>query len=116
MWGSEPSVTPADETEGAIMNQYLVEFDLPDSFTEQFISLIPEQRAQVNKLMRSGKLSNYALSLDRKKLWAFFRGENEQDIVSIINTFPLINYMQPTIHELMFHENVFLQFPVMSLN
>ncbi|MBL7975314.1 MAG: hypothetical protein JNJ85_10400 [Candidatus Kapabacteria bacterium] len=98
------------------MNQYLVEFDLPDSFTEQFISLIPEQRAQVQKLMRSGKLSNYALSLDRKKLWAFFRGENEQEIVNTINTFPLINYMHPTIHELMFHENVFLQFPVMSMN
>lgn len=98
------------------MNQYIVEFELPETFTEQFVSLIPEQRAQVNKLMRSGRLTNYALSLDRKKLWAFFIGNSEGDVMDLISTFPLISYMKPTIHELMFHENVTMQFPVMSMN
>jgi hypothetical protein len=99
-----------------VMNQYMVEFDLPLSFTEQFVALIPEQRAQVARLMRSGRITNYALSLDRKKLWAFVFGENENDVLDLISTFPLINYMRPQIHELMFNEYIASQFPAMSLN
>ncbi len=98
------------------MNQFLVEFDLPDSFTERFISLIPQQRVKVNQLMRSGKLTNYALSMDRLKLWVFFVAESEQEVMDLINEFPLIDMMRPTIFPLMFHENVSFQFPVMSLN
>ncbi len=98
------------------MNQFLVEFDLPESFTESFISLIPHQRAKVNQLMRSGKITNYALSMDRLKLWVFFLASTEREVVDLINEFPLIDQMTPTIHLLMFHENLSIQFPVMSLN
>ena len=103
-------------THSNTMNQFLVEFDLPDSFTERFISLIPQQRAKVNQLMRSGKLTNYALSMDRMKLWVFFIASSEQEVIELMNEFPLIDQMKPTIHPLMFHENIGFQFPVMSLN
>ena len=98
------------------MNQFLVEFDLPESFTERFIALIPQQRAKVNQLMRSGKLTNYALSMDRLKLWVFFIANSEAEVMELINEFPLIDMMRPTVHSLMFHENIGFQFPVMSLN
>ncbi|MBL7999898.1 MAG: hypothetical protein JNL32_14825 [Candidatus Kapabacteria bacterium] len=98
------------------MNQYIVEFELHNSFTEQFMSLIPEQRTKVSELMRSGRLLNYALSADRTKLWAFFVASSESEVMELISTFPLIHYMTPVVRELMFHENVMMQFPVMSLN
>ncbi len=98
------------------MNQYLVEFELPATFDQHFVALIPEQRAQVNSLMRSGRLTNYALALDRSKLWVFFVAGSEREVNEIISTFPLIDYMKPSIHQLMFHENIGFQFPVMSLN
>ena len=98
------------------MNQFLVEFDLPDTYTEYFIAKVPEQRATVHRMMREGKISNYALSLDRRKLWVFFTADDEQEVVSFINEFPLIDHMLPIVHPLMFHESIALQFPAMSLN
>lgn len=98
------------------MNQFMVEFDLPDTYTEYFIARVPEQRATVHRMMREGKISNYALSLDRRKLWVFFTAENQKELVTLYNEFPLIDHMLPTIHPLLFHESIALQFPAMSLN
>ena len=63
-----------------IMNQFLVEFDLPDTYTENFISRIPAQRATVHRLMREGKIPNYALSMDRRKLWVFVAADSEREV------------------------------------
>ena len=98
------------------MNQYLVEFELPDTFTEYFLSKVPEQRAMVHELMREGKISDYALSLDRRKLWVFFNARSEREVREMFAMFPLRDHMLPTVHPLMFHETIALQFPAMSLN
>ncbi len=98
------------------MKQYIADISLPEVISQDFISLIPLQRLQVGILMKSGRLTNYALSIDRSKLWAIFIGNSEEEVHNIINIFPLRKYMEVQLHELAFHEYPQLQFPIQSLN
>lgn len=94
---------------------YMVEFDLPDTFNEEFLALIPKQRAAVNQLLIDGKLKSYSLAMDRSKLWAVAVANSEFEVMELLALLPLSDFMTPTISELMFYNasEVMLQF---SLN
>ncbi|TAF65976.1 MAG: hypothetical protein EAZ55_07095 [Cytophagales bacterium] len=98
------------------MNQYMIDIHLPESFSDEFIALIPSQRMVINEMMVQGVITNYALSLDRKKLWVIMNAENEADAEISLCKFPLISYMRYTIHELMFHNSAQVVIPRFSLN
>lgn len=83
----------------------MVEFELPEELTPEFMKLVPQQRSEINKLFAEGKLRTYSLALDRSVLWAVFLAESEFEILEIIADFPLAEYMTPYISELMFHNN-----------
>lgn len=85
------------------MSQYMVDIKLPRIVTEEFISLIPQQRTCINALFEAGKILSYTLSHNRAKLWVVISAKNEEDVVDTLSEFPLIKYMQFTIHELAFH-------------
>ena len=94
----------------------MADISLPATITQDFLALIPLQRLQVGILFKSGRLTNYALSLDRSKLWAVFIGNSEEEVHNIIDIFPLRSYMQVNLYELAFHEQPQFQFPIYSLN
>lgn len=96
--------------------QYMVDFTLPTTLPEEFLHLIPHQRAKVNKLFREGKLINYALSLDHAKMWAIFNANNETDVMDLIEELPLTRFMQIRISMLTFFNSVTSEAPVFSLN
>jgi hypothetical protein len=98
------------------MSQFMVEFVLPNPFPEKFIVKIPEQRMIINRFLEQGKIQSYALSMDRDKLWCIVNADDELDVMRIIGEFPLIDFMQPTITELMFNNAVVMRVPSFSLN
>jgi hypothetical protein len=98
------------------MSHFMVEFALPEEFTDDFLRKIPHQRRKVNELMEQQKIQLYALSTDRQQLWCIVRAETEAEVVDIITEFPLINYLVPTITELMFTNAASLRMPLFSLN
>jgi Muconolactone delta-isomerase len=98
------------------MPQFMVEFQLAENRTEAFASLIPRQRQKVNELMEQGKIFTYTLAQDRSKLWCIVRAEDEFEVMSIVSEFPLIDFMNPTISELMFNNTVAIRMPLFSLN
>jgi muconolactone delta-isomerase len=98
------------------MSQFMVEFDLPAQMSEDFMRRIPAQRLKVNELMEGGKILSYSLSADRQKLWCILKVESELEVMELIADFPLVKYMDPTIHELMFHNMVAARIPLFSLN
>lgn len=95
---------------------YLAEINLIDSFSTEFIQLIPEQRKLVDKLMNDGVIVSYALSMERKKIWVVFEAKDENAVLNTIYEFPLIRFMQPKIHELAFYDTIHNGFPHLSLN
>lgn len=98
------------------MKQYMVDIDLPKEVSEEFISLIPTQREQVNKLMAEGKINSYTLSMDRSRLWIILTAKTDSDVFKLLATFPLRRYMDAKIYELAFHNTITAQFPQISLN
>lgn len=93
----------------------MVVFDVPLPVTEEIISLIPDQRAAVNRLFTNGKMILYTLSNDRSKLWAVFLAESESELLTLIDKLPISSYMDFSYHDLMFFQSSQL-LPAMSLN
>jgi muconolactone delta-isomerase len=98
------------------MNQYLVDFDLPLEFNDEFIQLIPAQRSQIDELMANGIVLSYALSADRSRVWATINAESPEELNEILNTLPLIDFMEATVFELEFYNATGNGLPAISLN
>jgi muconolactone delta-isomerase len=99
------------------MAQYMVEIRLPQDLPEAFIARIPAQIECVNELMTKRKIISYTLNAERSMLWTVVQASSEAQVMEIIGTFPLIRWMKPEVHELMFHyESASLLFPRFSLN
>jgi hypothetical protein len=99
-----------------MMHQFIVDFELPEEFTEEFISLIPEHRARIDELMENGLVLSYALSVDRSKVWATINATSENEVIEIISSFPLINFMSATVYQLEFYNATGNGLPAISLN
>lgn len=98
------------------MKQFMVDFTLPLSLSEDFVDLIPEQRSHVNKLFMSGKLLSYSLALENGKLWAVFRAETEADLLDMLHEMPLTYLMKLRYHELTFYNAAHSFIPAFSVN
>jgi muconolactone delta-isomerase len=98
------------------MVEFMIESILHDAHSEAFMQLIPSQRAMVNELMFEGKILNYSVNLDRKKLWIVMAAENEEHVMEILSKFPLIGFMEVEVQPLLFHNSPQRNFAHISLN
>jgi muconolactone delta-isomerase len=94
----------------------MVIIKLPGKLTEDFITLIPRQRARIDELMNEGVILQYSLSLDRSLLWVIVSATTERKVLDIISTFPLIHFMNPTVYPLAFHHSHSIDFPKLIMN
>lgn len=99
-----------------IKYEYMVTIDLPVPFDNEFISLIPEQRQVINKLMLEKVISSYAVSVEDGKLWTTIMGESEEDVIEVIEQFPIIMHVEYSISRLAFHNVGSMALPQFSLN
>ena len=98
------------------MIQYMADIDLPDHYSAEFVSLIPEQRATINKLLKKGVILNYSLAMDRSKLWVILEAKDEVEARNIIGSFPIFNHIQVKIFDLMFNQVTANIMPQLWLN
>ena len=87
------------------MNEYMIIVKFFSSLNEEFVSLIPSQRAEVSRLMEKGILTSYSLSLDRTTLWITLLASSSKAVEITLKMMPLYKFMQYEIVELMFHNN-----------
>ncbi|MFN5319757.1 MAG: muconolactone Delta-isomerase family protein [Bacteroidia bacterium] len=98
------------------MNQYIIDFELPDQISSDFVRLIPAQRRQINELMAEGVILAYALASDRTKVWAAIVAASEDELNEILQSMPLYSYMEPTVYPLAFYNVAGSGLPLISLN
>jgi hypothetical protein len=98
------------------LRQFMVEIKLPSILSEEFISLIPEQRLKINSLMDAGVILCYTLNIERSKLWTVIVAKSDVAVMDILAQFPMISFMKPEITELTFHHQSSLVMPSISLN
>jgi len=96
--------------------QFLVDFKLPDYLPEEFMELIPYQRAMVNRLFKDGTLLNYALSLESSRLWTVVNASTEHEAEAIIRDLPLTQFMNFEIATLTFYNSMEPVTPDFSMN
>lgn len=89
----------------------MIDVDLPLVIGQEFISLIPHQRAHINHLMEQGIVLSYSLSIDRSKLWIVLRAKGEGHAMKIMEKMPMYSYFQVTAFPLAFHNHVSLGLP-----
>lgn len=94
---------------------YMIEFELPQEMSEEFMALIPQQRYIINQMLAEGTIKSYSLSMDRSRLWVIMSAVSEFEVMEILASFPLRDFMTPHLSELMFHNtaDMLMQF---SLN
>ncbi len=85
------------------MNEYMVTVKFLMAFQEEFTSLIPSQRNEVNRLIEEGVLTGYCLSSDRETLWMMLRAASTDAVHTMLEAMPLYKFMRFEITELMFH-------------
>lgn len=96
--------------------QFMVDFTLPDSLSDEFMTLVPYQRAAVSRLFKDGRLSNYALSIENSKLWAVFNANSEMEVMDMIADLPLTEFMKVEISMLTFFNAKSPSLPQFSRN
>ncbi|HMS64599.1 MAG TPA: hypothetical protein PKD83_05020 [Ignavibacteria bacterium] len=99
-----------------LVYEYMVEMDLPLPFDNEFISLIPEQRKIVDKLMREKLITMYAVSVEEGKLWTALLAESEDAAAEILMRFPIIELVEYRMYKLAFHNNIGAVTSQFSLN
>lgn len=95
---------------------FLAHITLPDFFTQRFYSLIPEHRCLINKLLEKRVILSYSLDMERKNVWAFIEATNEQEVMDILSTFPIIRDVKVSIQELAFLDIAPISLPDLILN
>jgi hypothetical protein len=99
-----------------IMTEYMIDIDLPVPFSNEFLALVPKQRAFVNKLMNEGVITGYALSIESGKLWMTVIAESENTVKELVNSFPVAEHIFYSINKLTFHNSINFKLPSFSLN
>ncbi|MEM7369173.1 MAG: hypothetical protein AAF587_11285 [Bacteroidota bacterium] len=94
----------------------MADISLPGLFTQGFVSLIPSQRATVNRLLQEGTIRCYSLSMDRSNLWVVLLAESRDDAEELLATFPIMDHCTYVLKELMFHDMAAHELPRISLN
>jgi len=96
--------------------EFMVEIDLPMPLSNEFISLIPDQRAVITKLFSDKVLTSNSVSLEHGKLWATIIAESENEVAEILMEFPIIEHCEYKMFKLAFHNNSGFIIPQFSLN
>jgi hypothetical protein len=94
----------------------MVHLRLPEIFSTKFMALIPKQRARINELMEQKVIRSYSLDMARHNVWAFIDGKDEEEIMEVLNTFPIIKDVRIRIHELAFYDAAPVGLPELIMN
>ncbi len=96
---------------------FAVSLRLPDSFSGDFLNLIPQHRAFINGLLAEHIIASYAIGADRGRGWVFINAEDEETARSIVAQFLLYPYLQvASVDKLFIFDTAASQFPQISLN
>jgi hypothetical protein len=97
------------------MAVFIVESDIPE-ITPAFMALISEHMLVVQRLFNEEKILTYAVSQDRTRWWCHIEAEDEMEVMEILGQMPIMPYLRPKIHDLMFYNTTEFGLPKISLN
>jgi hypothetical protein len=73
---------------------YIVTLQLPKRLDESFLDLVPEQRYQLDRLMITGRVVSYFLSIEMASMWIICRPIEEKALLEMLASLPLCSKMR----------------------
>ena len=99
------------------MKMFMVSMELPNEITPEFWQLIPAHRTVVNELMDKGFIQTYAVNAARTMVWAMMAGPSEEEILSMVQQFPIFEFFEDVlIEELFIFDTIGNALPKLVLN
>ena len=97
------------------MPLFLVESKIAP-INERMTRLIPKQRQYVDELFERGVLHMYAVNDMVDKWWCPIEADSESDVMLVLSEMPIIEWLNPVVHGLMFYNSADQMIPPISLN
>ncbi|TND09199.1 MAG: hypothetical protein FD123_1602 [Bacteroidetes bacterium] len=98
------------------MQKFMLEVRIPDEIGPDFYALIPSHREYIDTLLTDGKISLYAINMDRTKGWVIVSAEDPDSAREILARSPLAGYLRIRAEELFIYDAENLRLPKVSLN
>jgi len=98
------------------MNLFLATLGLPHPPPAELMDRIPDQQRRVQELLASGVIRSYTLALDRSTLWVILRASGRSEALTVLSSFPIIEWANVDLKELAFQQSAEAQMPRFSLN
>jgi muconolactone delta-isomerase len=98
------------------MHKFMVTITLPSYFSQEYMALIPKQRAMILELLSSGKLSSFSLNKDRSIAWMVATCRDHDALQLLLGKFPMHDFFEYEINELILHDTQFMGLPKLVLN
>lgn len=95
---------------------FMVEIFLPEELDVDFMRMIPAHRAYINELINAGSIVTYSISFDRTKGWIIFSAKDAEEVLDIVQQFPIHQFINIEINELFIHDGEAFRFPKLHLN
>ncbi len=88
------------------MSAFLFQIELP-VLSEDIAELIPAQRKHIDRLMATGQMLSYSVSMSGDHIWCVIDAEEEKEAMELIAGFPLRKYFADVCcHPLLLHNAV----------
>jgi len=97
------------------MPLFLVESEIA-RINAMMTRLIPKQRQYVDELFERGVLHMYAVNDTVDKWWCTIEADSESDALLVLSEMPIIEWLNPVVHGLMFYNSADQMIPPISLN
>ena len=97
------------------MPLFLVESKIAP-INERMTRLIHKQRQYVDELFERGVLHMYAVNDMVDKWWCTIEADSESDVMLVLSEMPIIEWLNPVVHGLMFYNSADQMIPPISLN
>ena len=94
----------------------MVDFTLPNTLSNEIKEMIPFQTERLETLFDQGKLCSFASAFDTSKMWAIFNANSEYEVMKLLATLPLSNYVQVQISMLSTYNTMDAFLPQFSRN
>jgi len=94
----------------------MVDFTLPETLSKDFMEMLPSQKVKLEKLFDQGKLCSFASAFDISKMWAIFAANSEYEVMGLLATLPIAEYVEVKISMLNSYNTMDAFLPQFSMN
>ncbi len=78
------------------MDEINVEIKFYRHIPQESLPLIPKQRDHIDNMLSRKVISGYTASVDKRTLWLTFKNKTEQEVIEVIESFPLADFFEYT--------------------